>query len=168
MIYHPRARRWALRRPTESGKRDELRIWACRPFCKDVCSGLGHSGRRISPGDEPTTTVGPACRATAARTVRPVGLPFAGPREVARSLGLGNYLLARASYDRIYPQHVLSGTSEGSRTDDDRTSAGTPIFDAGRIGSATVAVGPSFGGTRRMMPNPALTDSFASHYQSWR
>jgi len=54
------------------------------------------------------------------------------------------------------------------RHEDEKNASGTAIFDAGRIGSAAVAVGLSFGGTRRMMPNPALTDSFASHYQSWR
>jgi hypothetical protein len=37
-------------------------------------------------------------------------------------------------------QHVLSGRSEGSRTDDDRTPAGTAIFDARKIGSATRGV----------------------------
>ena len=37
-------------------------------------------------------------------------------------------------------QHVLSGRSEGSRTDDDRTPAGTAIFDARKIGSATLGV----------------------------
>jgi hypothetical protein len=60
-------------------------------------------------------------------------------RVTPRCRDLAKYLLARASYDTIHRQHVLSGTSEGSRTDDDRTPAGTAI-DARRIGSATLAV----------------------------
>src|ERR1700687_2913298 len=51
MIYHPRASVGALRRPTESGKRDKLRIWACLPFHKDVYGGLASDteGRAAAP-----------------------------------------------------------------------------------------------------------------------
>lgn len=56
----------------------------------------------------------------------------------------------------------------GIRHEDEKNAPATAIFDARRIGSATVAVWLGFDGTKRKMPNPALRDSLASHYQPRR